>query len=523
MDDSSWLTPSIADILDQGAAPPGGDGSIRGQMLSLQKELGNLGTPARIINVRPQPAYTLYIARPDTVGRLGNRRTITPAELRRSLGKIAESHKDWTLGFLPQLRETPESVGILVRTGEHQVLSLRRLLVRSTFRNHPSTLAFTVGNTLEQQLIVRDLARVGHVLITGKDRAKQHVVRGLLLTLILLNTPGELRLAMGGQSSESYKPLVNTPHALGRLLTAPEDGQRLLDGLVKEIQRRQQWFQDEDAETIEIHNAILKEQGKTPLPSITLLLDSLSDEEWMATNERWLPALETLLTEGRDAGIYLILSADQPEDVPDSIQEIVSTQIVMRSAASVISERLENFHGSLLRFVDAFVVDQDDAENGVTPVELCAISNEEIYRAVTYWRQAAKQRYQEAQLKRVSGKTGVTGILRATEETQDEPPAPPVPPKPSSDTLMKATQALAIPLTEEETPEEKVGRAQAMAAYLGWIGVGPLQDVMGMSYGEAQDMLVTLQEMGIVEPTEAPTPRFMRLKHNPYEETEEVD
>jgi len=70
MDDANWLTPSIADILDQGATPPGGDGSIRQFMLQLQEELGTLGTPARIVNVRPTPSYTLYVARPDAVGRL---------------------------------------------------------------------------------------------------------------------------------------------------------------------------------------------------------------------------------------------------------------------------------------------------------------------------------------------------------------------------------------------------------------------------------------------------------------------
>ena len=69
MDDINWLTPTIADILDQGAAPPGGDGSIREQMLMLQKQLSELETPARVVNVRPTPSYTLFIAKPDTVGR----------------------------------------------------------------------------------------------------------------------------------------------------------------------------------------------------------------------------------------------------------------------------------------------------------------------------------------------------------------------------------------------------------------------------------------------------------------------
>jgi len=97
-DDAGWLTPSIADVLEQGAPPPGGDGSIRDHMLTIQRELADLETPAKIINVRSMPSYTLYVARPETIGRLGSRRTVTPQEIRRSLARIVEQHPDWALG-----------------------------------------------------------------------------------------------------------------------------------------------------------------------------------------------------------------------------------------------------------------------------------------------------------------------------------------------------------------------------------------------------------------------------------------
>jgi hypothetical protein len=55
MDNANWLTPSIADILEQGANPPGGAGTIREYTLILQRELSDLDTPARIVNVRSSP------------------------------------------------------------------------------------------------------------------------------------------------------------------------------------------------------------------------------------------------------------------------------------------------------------------------------------------------------------------------------------------------------------------------------------------------------------------------------------
>ncbi len=511
MDEMNWLTPSIADILDQGAAPPGGDGSIREQMLALQQKLSELETPARILNVRPTPSYTLFIAKPESIGRLGNRRQVTANEIKRSIGQIAEENKTWKLGFLPVIQDAPDTVGILLRTDEHQSLSLRRMLVRGNFRDHPSSLAFVLGNTLEQKLIVQDLAEVGSLMIIGADGAKAHFIHSMLLTLISLNTPGELRLAIAGHNAEVYKAFANTPHALGRMLPGPDEGQRLLDGLVKELQRRQQWFSEERVSSFTDYNATMIKQGKPTLPRILLMIDSLSDPDWQESRDRWIPRLTDLLGNTGQTGIHLILTANQMQapDVPGAIAPLISLYIVLRSAATSYVERLKNFHPSLLRFVDALVV--DSSGDDITPIELCSVSNEEVQNAVNYWKQAAIQRKQETQMAQVSGKTGLTGMLEAPATLIASQPSPlstpPVPEKPAAETLARAAQALS---KYEPRPEVSLQQAQALAAYLGWIGVGPLQDILGLSVQEAQKTLMVLRTMGIVESNSSPTPRFIR-------------
>lgn len=527
MDNANWVTPSISDILDQGAAPPGGDGSIRERMLMIQQELTDLETPARIVNVRSMPSYTLYVARPETVGRMGNRHTITPAELRRSVGQIAEVHKDWMLGFLPQLQDTEDAVGILLRTEEHRPQSLRRLLVRSTFRNYESSFAFTLGITLEQQLIVSDIVEIANLLIVGTNKAKQHFIRSTVLTLMLLNTPGELRLAFTGEGSDAYKTLLGTPHALGRLLTSPDDAQRLLDGLIKEVQRRQQMFAEENVEKLAEYNVAVREKGKAEFPRILLLIDSLSDPEWRKSSSKWGPALTELLAKGPDMGIHMIIAIGDMDDndVPELIKHAIPTKIILRSVASGFSENLENFHPSLLRFIDAFVVNDDAQEKEIIPVELCSISNQEIQSTINYWLEASKQRFKDTQLTQTT-KTGMTEILSPAAEAMAEIPAPPVPEKPSAAAITRATQMLAsIQATRTSTipqhngsklppPEETptlLKQAQALAAYLGWLGVGPLHDILLLAPEDAATIVRELQAMGVLENIDTPTPRFLRL------------
>jgi len=146
-------------------------------------------------------------------------------------------------------------------------------------------------------------------------------------------------------------------------------------------------------------------------------------------------------------------------------------------------------------------------------------------------------------------------------------PTPPTPPRPSAATLERATQALETqvlesqktapagkvlqtvatvkatqqqPVIEETEVEEIQGieelnedieavieevetieaqsirppllkQAIALASYLGWLSVGALHDIFGISFEEAQDIIIQLRADNIIENIEAPTYRLVRL------------
>lgn len=488
MDNLNWLTPSIAEILDQGSTPPGGDGSIRERMLTIQRELDELDTPARIVNVRSTPSYTLYTARAETVGRMGNRHTISSDEIKQSIKQIAENHKDWLLGFIPQLGEDDAAVGILLRTNEHRPMSLRRLLVRTTFRKHPSTLAFVLGITLEQQLIVDSIDTIGHMLIVGADNAKQHFIRSILLSLIMLNTPSELRIAIAGESSEAYKYLVGAPHALGRILTSAIEGQRIIDGLTKEIQRRKQSLHDEGASNVTEYNQSANQSGKSELPRIVMILDSLTDESWQSEAKSWVKPLSELLVKGAQVGIHLIIAVNDEDNLalPKEALHEISLKVVMRASSKDISVGIPHFHASLLRFVDAFVFSgQDKKGREIIPIELCAISNSEIKNVVEYWRQMSKQRFQDIQATKTSNKTGITGVLTPPPELEQPSITPPTPQKPSVSTLSRATQVLGTQLASTAKPDNQAQKVKEI----------PIREL------ELETNVMVTEEAEVVEPS----------------------
>lgn len=514
-DDTGWLTPSIADILEQGAPPPGGDGSIREHMLAIQKDLADLETPAKIVNVRSMPSYTLYIARPETVGRLGSRRAVTPQEIRRSLAKIAEQHPDWAIGFIPKLEDDDSALGILLRTAAHRPLSLRRLLVRGSFRTAPAYHSFTLGITLEQNLIVRDLHTVRHLLVIGKDNAKIHFLRSFLLTLLVLNTPSELRVIMAGRGVENLKALIASPHSLGRTVNQAEALHKILIGLQAEAERRHRVFEEYKVQTIDAFNAAAKEHHKSTLPRIIVVIDSLADAEWEAAEYNIMTHIQSLLDISADIGLHFVLTMPEMNDY-QALRQRIRTHVIMRSVAKALVDQIPDFHPSLLRFVDAVIAEYDQDRVTMTPVELCSTTNNELINAVTYWQQNRLQRRQEQQVDLpVSGRTGVTDLLALPGSLEEEdalnltPSADPLVSVPATSAPSQAAPPAHQP-PQPSTRLQLMPNAVALAAYLGWLSAGVLEDVFMIDSEYAAQLLEQLKRDGILEDSPYPTPRFLR-------------
>ncbi|MGB1288097.1 MAG: FtsK/SpoIIIE domain-containing protein [Aggregatilineales bacterium] len=435
MDSANWLTPAVADILAQGNGASGRTGSTREIMLTLQRELKEMGSPARIVNTRPMPSYTMYVARPMTVGKTGNRHIVSADDIEKSVKQIADKHDGWSLGFMPELRDDTDAVGILMRNDGHQALSMRRLVVQRTYRKFASNGAFPCGITFEQELIVRDLFDAGHMLIIGDHERRKHLLQGVILSLVLFNTPAELRLAVMGESASAYQNIMQIPHALGRIIPEPGGAQRLLSGFVKEMQRRQKIFERRGVATLEDYNAELREKGRTELPRIVMIVDSVSDTSWQQGSNDWLPQMMKLISEGQTAGIHAVIVADDldPPRYLRSLYRSVDTKLVTRSVGERLARHLP--HPSLIDFTDAFIV--DDSSRDVIPVEMYDVADIELKRAIEYWRNNVKQRLLEATKESVSGRTGVTSILE-TQELQK----PPVPKKPPQQALKRVMKAL---------------------------------------------------------------------------------
>jgi hypothetical protein len=298
MDSYNWHTPLFSDVFSLDDIPSSDEGMVETNQARLAAALARLASSVHLEGARSMPSYTLYEASLEE--NLGDE------DLREKVYKI-EAQEGWILGYNWQ---NSQRVQFLLRTDAHHPLSLSHVLSRITFRKATHPTSFVMGVSLQQQILVRDWESIGHILIIGDGTTKQSFIRSVLVTMLMLQTPSELRVAFIGSSSDEYSYVQDTPHALGvNQARTPDQAIRLLLGMSKEIPRRQSIFKEAGASTLTACNRYLLENNDAPLPRIILVLDSLGQAEWVKHQAKWMPFLSEIIEHGAQVGIHAIVTA----------------------------------------------------------------------------------------------------------------------------------------------------------------------------------------------------------------------
>lgn len=532
MDTYNWQTPVFSDIFSLDDVPASDESMIETNQARLAAALARMSSSVHLEGARSMPSYTMYEASLE--------QSLVDDDLREKVFKI-EAQEGWILGYNWQ---DSQRVQFLLRTGAHHPLTLSHVISRITFRKAAHPASFVVGVTLQQQILVRDWESLGHLLIVGDGGTKQSFIRSILVTMLMLQTPSEMRIGFVGINSDEYRYIQDVPHALGESNhRTPDQAIRLLFGMSKEVSRRQSIFKEMGTMTLGAANRHLLEGKCAPLPRIILVLDSLGQPEWVKHQAKWMPHLMEILKHGAQVGIHAIVTARglHLSHPFDEISKEISCQLITRSAAADTHfiEAVDPFHSSLVRFVDGFFVE----DGQIIPVELPSVTAYDAKAVQTYWEKNSKERLHLNQLTGIQQPVNLASVFGNLANL----PNPPVPEKPPAVALVRAAEILAerngtvhnnspVYLTVEEVKEEapkakapepkpkyidvqvdmeSLRRAQALATYLGWLGRGPLMDVLGLSVEEADVMIAILQARQILERGSSPTPHLHHRRRRP--------
>jgi hypothetical protein len=527
---ANWSTPHLETLLHLNGNQLIPESQMQSIQELIEKTLAN--EAVEITQRRNMPHYALFEVQTST--------TPSSEYLKRLSDKLSKQD-GWVTGIHPQTSDE-QRLHILVQTSEHQPMNLHQVLMRPAFRKAESAHSMVLGVTLEQHILIRNLEALRHLIIAGDDRTTQNIVRSLLATLLLSNTPSQLRIAFMGEQSTLL--LAETPHTLGKPVHNVARGILLFNGILREVRRRQSQIRKAGYQSILQYNA---ENPQTALPHILMVLNTLDSKAWMSRHDKWLSNLSRVIRDGAAVGVHIVLVVpDLSNEILHPVYAGIHTKLVGRTLASDYARHIENFHESLWHFVDALLVEHDSMK----PVEVPMVTESDVQAIATYWRKNAEERLQTSRLNNISQKGGITSLFQKLQQDSIIPTPPvPHPPTPevlahaasvlssstqstqniqntsATDTMIVDTYALTFEESESEEPGtetaqitdisdevsihfESIRRAHALASYLGWLGRGPLMDILGLSVREAELVIAILQARQILERSDTPTPRL---------------
>ena len=354
---SSWRLPPMHLMVD---AQEGGiseeEMATTGEM--IRRTLGEYGIEVDIGLTNPGPTVTMYGLVPGWVRRYkqvkvtdehgkpklnAEGRTISTrveTKTRVKVDSILSREKDLALALkTPSIRiETPvmgESlVGLEVPNPTPALVTLRRVMESDEFLElePDAKLPIALGQGSDGETVVRDLAKMPHLLIAGSTGSGKSVFVNTLLSCLLMNrTPAEVRLLLVDPKRVELTPYNGIPHLMTPVVVETDQVVSLLKGLIREMLDRYRRFEEMSVRNIEAYNDRIPEG----MPYLVVAVDELADLMMTASFEVE-QSLCRLAQLGRATGIHLIVATQRPS--VDVVTGLIKANFPSRVSFAVTSQ-----------------------------------------------------------------------------------------------------------------------------------------------------------------------------------------
>lgn len=463
-----------------GKDPQTGSGGNRSEMIEnarkLESTLKSFGVDAKVVQISKGPTVTRY--------------ELSPSQGVK-VSKIVNLADDIALNLAASgIRiEAPipgkAAVGIEVPNKETQSVYMRTLLESDAFKEHPSKLAFALGQDIAGNPVVTDIAKMPHLLIAGATGSGKSVCINTLITSILYKAdPREVKLLLVDPKVVELSVYNGIPHLLIPVVTDPKKASSALNWAVREMLQRYNDFAAHGVRDIKGFNKMMEEKGdeKGKMPQIVIIIDELADLMMAAPGEVE-DSICRLAQMARAAGMHLIIATQRPSvdvitgvikaNIPSRLAFAVSSGIDSRTILDMVgAEKLLGkgdmlFHpagqGKPNRLQGAFVTDQ------------------EVEALVDFLKQTSKPYY-------------------------------------NKETIDQITSAAKAGGDDGEEADEFYGQAVDLILEKEKASVSMLQRQFRIGYNRAARLMDDLERRGIVGPEEGSKPRKVLITKSEWEE-----
>ncbi|MBD1379182.1 FtsK/SpoIIIE domain-containing protein [Metabacillus arenae] len=223
------------------------------------------------------------------------------------------------------------TITFLIPCSQREIIYLKELLENEKFQEYSSanSLPFVCGVDMHNELVLKCLTKAPHLLVCGATNSGKSVfVNAVLITLILLKSPSELRIFLIDPKKVEFIQYNGFSH-VEKVITDMQKAVVILDRLIAEMENRYEKFSKIGVRKIDAYN----NKSKSKIPYILCGIDEYNDLRMMHPEVE--EKIERLGQKARAAGIHLILATQRPD------KEVMSG-VIKTNFPSRVSFKLDN-------------------------------------------------------------------------------------------------------------------------------------------------------------------------------------
>ncbi len=183
----------------------------------------------------------------------------------------------------------------------------------------------------EQFPLMIDFRKNGHLVLFGASGfGKTTFLRTLLTTLAVTHSPADLHAYVLDFAGGQMNIFQNLPH-VGSVISADQNElvTRLIRKIMDEIDRRKEYLRaEESVDDVYTWNALYNHEPSRRFPAILLMVDNFA--EFKENYEELIPAMISIVREGRAFGIHVVLAAEQSSGVSGKLYGLFNQRLTLK-------------------------------------------------------------------------------------------------------------------------------------------------------------------------------------------------
>lgn len=284
-------------------------------------------------------------------------------------------------------------VGIEVPNQNPTKVNLKSILETQKFKNADSKLTVAMGNRINNEPLLMDIAKTPHALIAGATGSGKSVcINSILMSLLYKNHPEELRLLLIDPKMVELAPYNDLPHLVSPVITDVKAATQSLKWAVDEMERRYKLFAQYHVRNITAFNK--KASYEQRMPKIVIVIDELADLMMMAPQEVE-QSIARIAQKARACGIHMLVATQRPSVnvITGLIKANIPTRIAFMVSSSVDSRTILDSGGAerLLGYGDMLYL--GSGMNKPIRVQGTFVSDEEIDDVVDFIKDQREPNY----------------------------------------------------------------------------------------------------------------------------------